>query len=146
MSDVGRAVGIGLIAAAASIVGLAPLVSHAIDAEKCAAVRDDPSSLVRLETYGPDGARGTLGGILLRPPGAGPFPAVVILHRYFGIEPPECFIDEQKRFASQNWISLIIDSNSADPAVRSGAPDTRTGYSHLDQAVDAWGAKCEAKA
>ncbi len=141
VAEAGRAIGAALIAAAVPLVGLMPAVAAATDAEECAAVREDRSSLVHFDTYSPNGARGTLTGVLHRPLGHGPFPAVVILHRYFGIEPPDCFAEEQERFAARGWISLVVDSNSAAPEVRSGAPDTRTGYSRLDQAVDAWGAK-----
>ena len=129
------------IIAVVLMIGLMPIAAGATDAEKCNVVLEDPSSLIRFDTFSPKGARGPVQGVLRRPAGDGPFPAVVILHRYFGIEPPDCFAEDQKRFAARGWISLVVDSNSAPPELRSGRPDTRSGYSFQDQAVDAWGAK-----
>ncbi len=113
----------------------------ASDAAKCSAVLAEPSSLVEFPTYSPNGGMGLIKGVLRRPPGDGPFPAVVILHRYFGIEPPDCYAEDQKRFAEHGWISLLVDSESGAAELRSGRPDTVNGYSHLDQGVDAWAAK-----
>lgn len=113
----------------------------ASSAAKCSAVLAKPSSLVEFPTYSPNGDKGLIKGVLRKPPGYGPFPAVVILHRYFGIEPPNCYAEDQERFAERGWISLLVDSESGAAELRSGRPDTVNGYSHLDQGVDAWAAK-----
>ena len=129
------------IGAATLLVGLAPFVAFATEAEKCRAVLDGEAKLVQFNIFSSRGAQGLVQGVLRRPIGKGPFPAVVILHRYFGIEPPDCFAEDQKRFTARGWISVLVDSNSAPTELRSGAPDTRSGYSVEDQAVDALGAK-----
>lgn len=129
------------IGAAALLVGMVPHVAFATEAEKCKAVLESGAKLVQFDIFSARGAQGSVQGVLRSPIGKGPFPAVVILHRYFGIEPPDCFAEDQKRFTARGWISVVVDSNSAPSDLRSGAPDTRSGYSVEDQAVDALGAK-----
>ncbi len=129
------------VALAALAAAMTSPAHAASEAEKCSAVVTGVSSLVKFDTFSASGTRGIVQGVIRKPPGAGPFPAVVILHRYFGIEPPECFAEDQHQFASRGWISLVVDSNSAPWSLRAGSLDTTSGYNHLDQAVDALAAK-----
>ena len=105
---------------------------------ECEMVADGTATVVQLSTFGQDGSTALISGALVRPVGDGPFPAVVLLHRVFGIETPDCFKKEMSRYRSWDYIVLLIDSNSAPREIRSGTSgETPTGYSHVDQAADA---------
>lgn len=77
-----------------------------------------------------------LSAALLQPDGAGPFPAVVLAHRVFGVEPPDCYAAEQQRYQRWGYVSLLVDSNSLSREARSGDPSTLTGYTQAEQAAD----------
>ena len=79
-------------------------------------------------------------GVLLIPEGQGPFPAVIVLYRYFGVESPYCYREETRFFRKMGYISLLVDSDSIDDRDRTGFYTTG-GYTHADQARDAHAAR-----
>ena len=81
-----------------------------------------------------------LKGVLMKPQGKGPFPALVILHRNFGIEAPYCYRKEQRLFMGMGYASLLLDSDSIADSARTGFYSTG-GYTHADQGRDAHAAK-----
>jgi carboxymethylenebutenolidase len=48
-----------------------------------------------------------LGGYLARPPGDGPFPAVVVIHEVFGLN--DDIKDIARRFAAEGYVALAVD-------------------------------------
>ena len=77
----------------------------------------------------------------MRAPGTSPRPAVILLHRVFGIEDPHCYAREFEFFRGIGVSALLVDSNSAPVAARNGWEQvTQTGYDILDQAADLEGA------
>ena len=114
------------------------LAAGASELIKCEMVVDGTAKVVEFNTYTHDGSTASISGAIIRPDGEGPFPAVVLLHRVFGVETPDCFKNEMSRYRSWGYIALLIDSNSAPRKVRTGTSgETPTGYSHFDQAADA---------
>jgi len=109
--------------------------------QKCEMAVDGDAKVVDFTTYTRQGSTAPLYGLMVQPDGGGPYPAVVLLHRVFGIETPDCFKNEMRRYRSWGYLSLLVDSNSAPREVRTGTSgETLTGYSHADQAADALGA------
>ena len=72
----------------------------------------------------------------MKPTGDGPFPAVVLLHRSFGLVAPNCLSDAQKRFVAWGYVALVVDSDSPPDPNRKQFY-TIGGYSFEEQAQDA---------
>lgn len=114
---------------------------------ECNSVKDGDAKIVKFETTTRAGDRVEILGALMRPADPGPFPAIVLLHRVFGVEKPDCFRAAQQRYRQWGYMSLLVDSNSVARKVRDGyGPTTLTGYDELDQAVDALSAAAYLKA
>ena len=125
------------IVIAGMAIALASSTLPAIELSKCRSMTGGHADAVEFERSTSSESAQQLSGLLVRPEGTGPYPAGVLLHRYFGIEPPDCYSSEQRRYRSWGYASLLIDSNSLPRSTRRGAPDTATGYNFIDQAEDA---------
>ena len=69
---------------------------------KCAAVIDGSAEAVVFNTQDNDGEPVPVRGVLSKPAGQGPFPAVVILHRSLGVIPPNCYGAGRKIFGGMS--------------------------------------------
>ena len=103
---------------------------------KCAAVLDGSASAVVFNTRDDDGEPVPVRGVLSKPGGQGRFPAVVMLHRYFGIVPPDCNSAGRKIFDDLGYVVLLVDSDSVVHAGR-GEHYTIGDYTTDHQARDA---------
>ena len=118
------------------LVGGGPSAFATGELEKCHWDGESTPEVVQFESLGHQSGGLRLSGALLKPDGAGPFPAVVLAHRVFGVEPPDCYIAEQRRYQRWGYVSLLVDSNSLPRSARSDGLFTLTGYSQADQAAD----------
>lgn len=121
------ATAVGLATFLAVLAGSLPVAaqSAAMRAEfgrPCSAVRSGEAELVRLETQTNSGDTATIEGLLMRPDGVGPFPAIVMLHTARGMEPPDCYAPTQRRFRDWGYASLLLDPASG------GAPGNGRRY------------------
>ena len=71
-----------------------------------------------------------------KPKGRGPFPAIAMLHRYFGLLPPNCYSAGRKVFHDLGYVVLLIDSDSVVHAGR-GRGQSINDYSFVQQSRDA---------
>lgn len=107
----------------------------------CKLIRDGVGTIVEFGTTTAEGGSAIVSGMLVKPQARGSHPAIVLLHRYFGLEEPDCFRSEIERYRSWGYAVLLVDSNSAPPEVRSGTSgETLTNYDFTDQAADGLGA------
>ena len=104
--------------------------------EHCAAARDRSAEVIQFSTVTEDGKSIPIRGLLMKPTGDGPFPAVVLLHRSFGLVAPNCLSDAQKRFVAWGYVALVVDSDSSPDPNRKQFY-TIGGYSFEEQAQDA---------
>jgi dienelactone hydrolase len=123
------------IAISVSMGGSLPTFA-AGELEKCHWHGESTPEVVQFDPLEHQSGDGKLSGALLQPDGAGPFPAIVLAHRVFGVEPPDCYAAEQRRYQRWGYVSLLVDSNSLPRSARSGNPSTLTGYNQADQAAD----------
>ena len=79
----------------------------------CKAVVAGKAEVVTLTTRTGTGHEVPLEGILTKPEGAAPFPAVILLHGGKGMRAPHCYRDVQETLAEWGYLSLLIDSFSA---------------------------------
>lgn len=96
----------------------------------CTAVKNGVAKVVSFPTKVKDGRAFSVQGIVMKPEGHGPFPALVLLHRDDSVWPPRCYNGALRRFINRDYVVLLIDS--ATP--RFGQGDR---YSFEDQAQDA---------
>jgi carboxymethylenebutenolidase len=83
----------------------------------------------------------TVHGVLYRPVGAGPFPAIVIIHEWWGLN--DWVKQQAKMFAEQGYVTLAVDlyrgQVAADPEMAHelmrALPQSR-GVAYLGSAVD----------
>jgi len=68
-------------------------------------------------------------GLLRKPKGAGPHPAIVFLHGHGGLRPPRCYEWALERYTGWGYVTLVVDSLSGRLA--------RGGYSIFQQGNDA---------
>lgn len=103
---------------------------------KCATVKGHGAVAVTFSTMDDDKRPVPIQGLLSQPDGQGPFPAIVILHRYFGILPPNCYAEGRKVFHDRGYVVLLVDSDSVIHAGR-GQNQSINDYSFEDQSRDA---------
>jgi len=119
------------------IAAHASMAEAGSELDKCELVLEGTARIVEFDTYTVDGATAPIAGAMVRPDGEGPFPAIVLLHRVFGVEAPDCFKKELRKYRSWGYIALLVDSNSVPREVRTGTSgETPTGYSQPEQAAD----------
>jgi carboxymethylenebutenolidase len=70
-----------------------------------AATRPAPGAVAETVAY--PSKKETVRGLLYRPPGAGPFPAVVAIHGDFGLT--DGVKDQARRLAEQGYVTLAVD-------------------------------------
>ena len=103
---------------------------------RCAAVMEGSAKAVVFDTRDDDGAPVPIHGMLSKPAGQGPFAAIVMLHRFFGIVPPDCNSTGRKIFHDLGYVVLLVDSDSVVHAGR-GEHYTIGDYTNDHQARDA---------
>jgi len=93
----------------------------------CGTLTTGEAELVRFTSDNSHGEPAVIEGILMRPDGDGPFPAVVMLHTARGMAPPGCYGETQRLFRDWGYASLLVDSASAgvEGGGRSFAPSVR---------------------
>ena len=96
----------------------------------CTTVKNGVAKVVSFSTKGKDGRAVSVQGIVIKPAGHGPFPALVVLHGDGGIYPPRCYNPSLRPFVNLGYAVLLIDS--ATPRL-----GQLPGYSFEDQAQDA---------
>ena len=121
-----------VLAILASALAYTP-AAEAVDISQCAMVADGQSEVITLESELDDGTAVTLSGILTKPDGEGPFPALLMLPGGGGLYTPYCNGVVAQQFAEWGYSSLIVASTTAQD--RSGA--FHHEYSFLDQAKHA---------
>ena len=125
----------GLLAAAWP--GEAPRADPSRDTvAKCSAVIDGGAKAVVFDTRDDDDAPVPIRGVLSKPAGQGPFAAIVMLHRFFGIVPPDCNSAGRKIFQQLGYVVLLVDSDSVVHAGR-GEHYSIGDYTSDHQARDA---------
>jgi dienelactone hydrolase len=103
---------------------------------KCAAIKAHSAEAVVFNTLDDDNRPVPVRALLSRPKGPGPFPAVVVLHRYFGVLPPHCYEEGRKIFHNAGYVVLLVDSDSVVHAGR-GRGQSINDYSFEHQSRDA---------
>jgi carboxymethylenebutenolidase len=92
----------------------------------------DPRIKPRYVTYpSPGGNSGTMRGYLVQPDGAGPFPAVLVIHENRGLNP--YIEDVARRAATQGFLALAPDGLSPVGGYPGNDDDARALQSGLDQ-------------
>ena len=87
----------------------------------------------RYVTYpSPGGSSGTMRGYLVQPSGAGPFPAVLVIHENRGLNP--YIEDVARRAATEGFLALAPDGLSPVGGYPGNDDDGRTLQAGLDQA------------
>ena len=93
----------------------------------------DPRIKARYVTYpSPGGNSGTMRGYLVQPSGAGPFPAVLVIHENRGLNP--YIEDVARRFAAEGFLALAPDGLFPAGGYPGNDDEGRTLQSGLDQA------------
>ena len=103
---------------------------------KCASVKDGSAEAVTFSTLDDNNQPVPIRGLLSKPSGPGPFATIAILHRYFGILPPNCYGNARMIFHQRGYAVLLIDSDSVAHAGR-GQVQSIHDYSFLHQSRDA---------
>ena len=103
---------------------------------KCAAVGQASAQTVVFDTRDNDDKPVPVRGLLSKPPGQGPHRAIVMLHRSFGIVPPDCNSTGRKIFDDLGYAVLLVDSDSVRHLGR-GENYSIDGYTFDHQARDA---------
>lgn len=110
----------------------------ASEISRCTLVKTNVGMLVSFEASPARGQNIFLQGVLMKPVGKKPAPAIVLLHGVFGMEAPDCYTQEQQRYADMGYASLLVDSTSVERSYRIGDnPTTINGYDNADQIADA---------
>jgi carboxymethylenebutenolidase len=92
----------------------------------------DPRIKARYVSYpSPGGNSGTMRGYLVEPSGAGPFPAVLVIHENRGLNP--YIEDVARRVATEGFLALAPDGLSPVGGYPGNDDDGRTLQSGLDQ-------------
>lgn len=103
---------------------------------ECVAVSSGKAKLVTFPTRTKGNEHVPVEGVFMKPEGAGPFAAIVILHGGPGIFPPSCYVGAQEWLLEMGYASVVVDSYSAGyPG--SGRTDKPT---FRDRAYDGWAA------
>lgn len=110
--------------------------ASAADIQQCSMVVDGEAEVVTFDTLLPDGVEVTVNGLLVKPSGRGPYPAIVMLPGGGSLVTPYCFAFLAKQFVSWGYATMIVASSTARD--RSGT--RRLQYSFLDQTKHALGA------
>jgi carboxymethylenebutenolidase len=93
----------------------------------------DPRIKARYVTYpSPGGTSGTMRGYLVQPSGAGPFPAVLVIHENRGLNP--YIEDVARRVATEGLLALAPDGLSPVGGYPGNDDDGRALQAGLDQA------------
>jgi carboxymethylenebutenolidase len=93
----------------------------------------DPRIRARYVNYdSPGGNSGVMRGYLVQPAGAGPFPAVLVIHENRGLNP--YIEDVARRAAVEGFLALAPDGLSPDGGYPGNDDDGRTMQAGLDQA------------
>ena len=106
-----------------------PSVAH-----QCQAVRSGQAEHIVFKARTEVGDEIPIDGIVMKPEGIGPFPAIVVLHGAPGISPPNCYQNAQQLIVGWGYVALVIDSYSARYPNR-GSWGRHTFW---DQALDAY--------
>lgn len=113
------------------VFAVAPLAVYA-KVTDCTVVITGEAKVVSFATKTKEGQNVPVDGVLMKPDGKGPFPGMVILHGYGGVFPPWCYGGPLRLFVELGYVSLVIDSTSAQ------RPSRWMGeYTSEDQAQDA---------
>jgi len=92
----------------------------------------DPRIKARYVTYpSPGGTSGTMRGYLVEPTGAGPFPAVLVIHENRGLNP--YIEDVARRVATEGFLALAPDGLFPVGGYPGNDDDGRTLQANLDQ-------------
>jgi carboxymethylenebutenolidase len=92
----------------------------------------DPRIKARYVTYpSPGGNSGTMRGYLVQPAGAGPFPAVLVIHENRGLNP--YIEDVARRTAAEGFLALAPDGLSPAGGYPGNDDEGRTLQANLDQ-------------
>ncbi len=119
--------GIGAIMLLAAILFARP--AAAVELERCRMVAEGTASIVSFPAQRHDGEAIRLDGVLARPAGPGPFPAIVMVHGSSGLLTPFCYAAVVRQFVDSGHVVLIPAGSTAQG--RDGAP--LLDYSFLDQ-------------
>src|SRR5262245_40683393 len=93
----------------------------------------DPRIKARYVSYpSPGGTSGTMRGYLVQPAGAGPFPAILVVHENRGLNP--YIEDVTRRAAVEGFLALAPDGLSPVGGYPGNDDDGRTLQAGLDQA------------
>jgi carboxymethylenebutenolidase len=93
----------------------------------------DPRIKANYVSYpSPGGSSGTMRGYLVQPAGAGPFPAVLVIHENRGLNP--YIEDVARRAATEGFLALAPDGLSPVGGYPGNDDDGRTLQAGLDQA------------
>ena len=123
---------------ALALATLAPVLADARrdSVLKCASITDGSAEAVAFSTLDDENRPVPIRGLLSKPKGQGPFPAIAMLHRYFGLLPPNCYSAGRKVYYDLGYVVLLIDSDSVAHAGR-GQIQSINDYSFQHQSRDA---------
>lgn len=107
----------------------------AADITLCEMVANGRAEVIDIPTTLDDGRNISLKGILTRPPGAGPYPAVIMLHGGGSLYTPYCHGALAEQFAAWGYVALIIAGSTGTDA----SGKRLFEYSFIDQANHARG-------
>ena len=109
-----------------AVMGSYPLAHHFLEtsgwAESLLSLQESEASDVESTAVQYPGEGATLQGYLSRPKGAGPFPAVIVIHENRGLN--EHIRDVARRYAAEGFVALAVDQLSRKGGAASfGSPD-----------------------
>ena len=113
-----------------------PYMAHAVDVNQCAMVAEKLATSIEIPAQRHDGQSVKLKGILAKPDGNGPHPAIVMLHGSTGLITPYCYGAVVQQFLATGHVVLLPASTTAHEAGGNPILD----YSFLDQVNYAHGA------
>ena len=91
-------------------IALVAIAGHArgSDVGRCRTVVSGRAEIIEFKAEMATGKRVTVRGLLSRPDGAGPFPAVVMLPGSRGPRPPGCYAAVAERFVTWGFATLLV--------------------------------------
>jgi dipeptidyl aminopeptidase/acylaminoacyl peptidase len=136
-----RLVTLGGAAFLATVASLADSIAHqelGLDSVTHPVISEDTSPIETVAPVADDGHRGH--AVLRKPPGAGPFPAVVIIHGGLAAQPPERVRQlalgvQPSRFLATGYVVAVITyrSRDEDPQSTTSAADALAAVTYVRQ-------------
>ncbi len=87
--------------------------AHAGNIKRCSLVADGRAEVITFDAHRADGKEVEVKGMLARPEGTGPFPAIVMLPGGYRLYTPGCYANAVERFVNWGFVTLFVAPTSA---------------------------------